>query len=51
VLTVVADEQRGGATGSEGDREHENTRGFHNASLTLVTGHVDRFRPHFVQLS
>ena len=36
LLVVAADEQRGGTAGGEGDAKHNDTRGFHNASLTLL---------------
>ncbi len=35
-LLVAADEKRSGTARCEGDAKHENTRGFHNASLTLL---------------
>ena len=36
LLVVAADEKRGGTARGEGDAKHKNTRGFHNASLTLL---------------
>ena len=36
LLVAAADEKRGGAACGEGDAKHYNTRGFHNASLTLL---------------
>ena len=47
---VAADEKRSGATRCEGDGKHKNTRGFHNAALTLLRDTTADTRPSLVHL-
>ena len=50
LLFVAADEERGGTARCEGDGKHKDTRGFHNASLTLLRDTTANTRPSVAHL-